>query len=60
MHVGPYDRLPDAWTEMRDMFRASGHRLRTGPSLEVYLDDPTRVGPVAAWSSGRSAANARS
>lgn len=48
MHVGPYDRLPDAWTTMRDVFRASGHRLRPGPSLDVYLDDdPTKVEPAA-------------
>jgi AraC family transcriptional regulator len=47
LHVGPYDGLPAAWVEAVATFLSSGHRRRTGPGLEIYLNDPTEVSPDA-------------
>ena len=47
LHVGPYEGLPAAWAEAVATFLSSGHRRREGPSVEVYLNDPTQVSPDA-------------
>jgi AraC family transcriptional regulator len=44
MHVGPYDRLPDAWARlMGEWLPASAHRLGPGASYEIYLNNPTNT-----------------
>jgi AraC family transcriptional regulator len=47
LHVGPYEGLPEAWAGAAQAFLSSGHRRRQGPSLEIYLNDPTHVKPDA-------------
>lgn len=44
VHVGPYEQLGDAWARfLGEWLPASGHRLGTGPSYEVYRNDPGRA-----------------
>ena len=44
VHVGPYDRLPDAWAHlMGEWLPASNHRLAKGASFEIYLNNPTNT-----------------
>jgi AraC family transcriptional regulator len=44
LHVGPYEKLGDAWARfMGEWLPASGHRMGTGPSYEIYLNDPMKV-----------------
>ncbi len=38
-HVGPYEGLPDAWSQFVTALGASGKRMREGPGLEVYRND---------------------
>ena len=47
LHVGPYEGLRAAWAEAVSTFLSSGHQRRTGPSLELYLNDPMQVRPDA-------------
>ena len=47
LHVGPYEGLPAAWAEAAETFQSSGHPRRSGPSLEIYLNDHTQVSPDA-------------
>jgi AraC family transcriptional regulator len=42
-HVGPYERLPDAWAEFGASLGASGHRLREGPGFEIYRNDMSQT-----------------
>jgi AraC family transcriptional regulator len=47
VHVGPYDRLGDAWSRlMGEWLPASGYRRGEGPSYEVYLSDMQSVAPA--------------
>ena len=42
LHVGPYEQLGEAWRRPKgEWLPASGHQAGTGPSYEVYLNDPT-------------------
>lgn len=42
LHVGPYDRLPDAWARLKgEWLPASEHRVGAGASYEIYRNDPT-------------------
>ena len=42
LHVGPYEQLGDAWARfMGEWLPAGGHRVGSGPSYEIYLNDPT-------------------
>jgi AraC family transcriptional regulator len=47
LHVGPYEELPAAWAAAVATFLSSGYRRRIGPSLEIYLNDPTHASPSA-------------
>lgn len=41
LHVGPYEQLGDVWARlMGEWLPASGHRVGSGPSYEIYLNDP--------------------
>jgi AraC family transcriptional regulator len=41
VHIGPYDRLPDAWARlMGEWLPASTHRLGAGASYEIYHNNP--------------------
>lgn len=41
MHVGPYEKLGDTWARfMGEWLPASGHRLGSGISHEIYLNNP--------------------
>jgi AraC family transcriptional regulator len=41
LHVGPYDRLPDAWARlMGEWLPASQHRVGGGASYEIYHNNP--------------------
>jgi AraC family transcriptional regulator len=51
LHVGPYEGLPTAWAQAVATFLSSGHQRRVGPSLEIYLNDPSQVSPDALRSS---------
>jgi AraC family transcriptional regulator len=43
-HVGPYDGLPNAWSEMVGKWLpASGYAFGASPGFEVYLDDCSKV-----------------
>jgi AraC family transcriptional regulator len=43
-HVGPYERLGDAWARfMGEWLPSSGHRIGKGPSFEVYRNTPAQV-----------------
>jgi AraC family transcriptional regulator len=40
-HIGPYERLGDAWARfMGEWLPASGYRVGSGPSFEIYRNDP--------------------
>ena len=41
-HLGSYDKLPDAWTKLRDEAEAIGLKSAGGP-WEVYWSDPGEV-----------------
>jgi AraC family transcriptional regulator len=44
LHVGPYEKLGDAWARfMGEWLPASGHRVGSGASYEIYLNDPAKV-----------------
>ena len=48
LHVGPYQRLGDAWARLLGAWLpASGLRLGAGPSYERYLDTPETTAPEA-------------
>jgi AraC family transcriptional regulator len=41
VHVGPYDRLPDAWARlMGEWLPASQYHVGEGASYEIYLNNP--------------------
>jgi AraC family transcriptional regulator len=42
-HIGPYDRLAEAWERFKESIPQSGKRFGRGPSFEVYRSDPTQV-----------------
>jgi AraC family transcriptional regulator len=45
-HVGPYSGLGDAWAQfMGAWLPASGHRVGTGPSFEIYRNTPMDAKP---------------
>lgn len=44
MHVGPYDRIGDAYEALRDWMTEHGH-APAGPAYEHYLNDPQEVAP---------------
>jgi AraC family transcriptional regulator len=42
VHVGPYEQLGDAWGRfMGEWLPASGYRIGSGGSYEIYRNDPT-------------------
>jgi AraC family transcriptional regulator len=43
LHVGPYERLGEAWARLKGWLRGGGHRMGPGASYEIYRNDPTRV-----------------
>jgi len=44
VHVGPYEKLGDAWARfMGEWLPASGNRLGSGVSYEIYRNNPTQV-----------------
>jgi len=44
VHVGPYERLGDTWARfMGEWLPASGQRVGSAPSSEIYLNDPRRT-----------------
>jgi len=44
VHVGPYERLGDAWARfMGEWLPASGQRVGPGVSYEIYTNDPRTV-----------------
>jgi AraC family transcriptional regulator len=44
VHVGPYEHLGDAWARfMGEWLPASGYRVGTGPSYEIYRNTPGDV-----------------
>ena len=44
VHKGPYTELADVWARfMGEWLPASGHRLGTGPSYELYLNNPHEI-----------------
>ncbi|HEY5094001.1 MAG TPA: GyrI-like domain-containing protein [Candidatus Eremiobacteraceae bacterium] len=42
VHIGPYERLPDAGAALADWAAKNGKR-QAGPNWEIYLNDPTEV-----------------
>ena len=42
-HVGPYERLGEAWERFKQSIPQTGKRLGAGPSFEIYRNDPTSV-----------------
>ena len=46
LHAGPYEGLPATWAKAVATFLSSGSPRRPGPSLEIYLNDPTHVSPA--------------
>ncbi len=44
LHVGPYERLPLAYTALLEHAREQGHEP-VGPVVETYLTDPASCGP---------------
>ena len=43
-HVGPYEQLGEAWARLLgEWLPASGHRIGTGATYEVYRNNPTSV-----------------
>ena len=46
LHTGPYEGLHDAYRRIFGQWLpGSGREVQFAPSLEVYLDDPTRTPP---------------
>lgn len=44
VHIGPYEELGDAWARfMGEWLPASGQRMGSGVSYEVYRNDPSNV-----------------
>jgi AraC family transcriptional regulator len=39
-HLGPYERLGEAWGELAAWARANGHEPASQPCFEVYRNDP--------------------
>lgn len=39
-YVGGYEGLPGAWTQFTASLGSGNYRMRTGPGLEVYRNDP--------------------
>ena len=44
MHMGPYERLGDAYAAMQTWLQANG-KTPAGPPREIYLNDPGSVAP---------------
>ena len=45
-HIGPYDTLPDAWSQMmRKSLPHSDLKIGQGPTFEVYRNDPSNTPP---------------
>jgi AraC family transcriptional regulator len=45
-HVGPYQSLGDAWSRLiREWLPASGERMSTSPSYEIYRNSPETTQP---------------
>ena len=44
-YKGPYDGLPDAWTQVMEWFEKSGEQMGDGPSYELYRNDPSDTAP---------------
>lgn len=42
-HTGSYEGLPDAWHQATTELPATGRKLRSATSYELYLNDPTQV-----------------
>lgn len=47
-HVGPYDRLPDAYAAMEQWIEAEGLKI-AGPPWESYITDPAHVPDPKDW-----------
>jgi AraC family transcriptional regulator len=46
-HIGPYDGLPNAWSEMVGKWLpTSGYAFGDAPGFELYLDDCSKVPPA--------------
>jgi len=46
VHTGPYESLGESWRRlMDDWLPSSGRRMGTGPSCEVYLNNPMTAAP---------------
>ena len=44
LHVGPYEQLGDTWARfLGEWIPASGHRIGSGVSYEIYRNNPTKV-----------------
>ena len=44
VHVGPYETLGDAWARfLGEWLPASGNRIGSGGTYEIYANDPTKV-----------------
>lgn len=44
LHRGPYELLGDVWARfLGEWLPASGHRMGSGPSFELYRNDPTNT-----------------
>jgi len=43
LHVGPYERLGEAWAGFKRALDAGGDRRRDGASYELYLNDPMQT-----------------
>ncbi len=48
MHVGPYDKLPEAYQALEAWLREQGH-VAAGPPWEIYWTDPSAVPDPADW-----------
>ena len=44
LHVGPYDKLGETWSEIMAWLAEQG-RLPSGPTWEIYVDDPQETDP---------------
>ena len=45
-HRGPYERLGETWTRLREWLTSSGHRMRDGVSYEEYKNTPAQAAPA--------------
>jgi AraC family transcriptional regulator len=46
-HVGPYEDLPKAWTEIsQTLMPSSGEKRRPAACYEIYRNDPTNTAPA--------------